>query len=253
MVTVKEIYDYIDKIAPFSLQMSYDNSGLIIGNGRCEVKKIIVALDVTKDVVDEAIEVGADLIISHHPIIFRAVKKIDPEDLVGKLLRGGVSVICAHTSFDSAKGGMNDILCEKLGLVPKCELSVEEGIPCGYVCEVEKATAKELGEKIKEVLGCGVLRYNDTGAEIRTVGVCSGSGGNFLGDVFEKGCDAYISGDIKHDVFVDAYNAGVVVFDAGHFATEDIFVEFICEKISGKFPDVSCAVAKSDRDLLTYL
>lgn len=258
MTTVRDIYNEIDRIAPFSLQESYDNSGLIIGNGANEVKRAEIALDVTEDIALDAVKSGTDLIITHHPIIFNPLKRIDTTTPLGILLAGNVSVISAHTNFDSAV--MNDILCEKIGLNIIEPLVVEDGTPIGYVCELEQETAvKDLAKRVKSALGNRVVRYNDLGStqkhadkRIMRVAVCSGSGGSLLGEVMAKGCDAYITGDVKHDVFIDAHNAGVCVFDAGHFHTENIFCEYMKNALAAEFDDVQFEIAKSNRDILEY-
>ena len=112
--------------------------------------------------------------------------------------------------------------------------------------------AKRLAEKIKAALGCEVVRFNDMGGSIETVAVCSGSGGSLLADVLANEVDAYITGDVKHDVFIDAYNAGLTVFDAGHFHTEDIFVDYMADKLKERFPELNVLRAPSDRDILSY-
>lgn len=250
MITVKDIYDYIDEIAPFSLQESYDNSGLIIGNMRSEVSKVLTALDVTNEIADEAIRVGAQLIVTHHPIIFRPVRSIDTSSHIAKLIANGISVIAAHTSFDSAL--LNDVLCGVTDLLPQQPLHVENGVKCGYVCCCDAVSAPVIARELKNSLGCSVVRYNDCGKSISKIAVCSGSGGDFLPDAIAHGCDAFITGDVKHSVFIDAHNAGITVFDAGHFHTENIFCDFLAAMLSEKFSDISCAVAESGRDILTY-
>lgn len=258
MITVKDIYDEINKIAPFSLQEGYDNSGLIIGNGNDSVSKVMIALDVTADIAYDAVEAGTDLIITHHPIIFNAIKRIDTGTPLGLLLSNGINVISAHTNFDSAV--MNDILCERIGLVPDEPLVIENGTPIGYICESKSEfTAKELADSVKQTLGNTVIRYNDlsrtsmhSDKKINRIAVCSGSGGSLLGEVISKGCDAFITGDVKHDVFIDAHNAGVCVLDAGHFHTENIFCEYMQKVLSEKLPEVEFTVAASNRDILSY-
>ncbi|WP_028510453.1 Nif3-like dinuclear metal center hexameric protein [Ruminococcus sp. NK3A76] len=252
MILVRDIYRYIDELAPFSAQAGYDNSGLVIGNPYYGVKTMLTALDITNDIIADAEELGAELIVTHHPPIFRAIKRIDTESPVGNLAMNGISVISAHTSFDSAKGGMNDILCERLGLTPDRPLAIEDGVPIGYICQCAATTPEEFADKIKAALNCEVVRYNDMGGSIETVAVCSGSGGSLLADVLANECDAYITGDIKHDVFIDAYNAGLTVFDAGHFHTEDLFTDFMAQKLSEKFPELTVLKAPSDRDVLSY-
>lgn len=253
MILVRDIYKYIDEIAPFSLQAGYDNSGLIVGNAYYGVKTVLTALDITNDIIADAEELGAELIVTHHPPIFRAIKRIDTETPIGSLMMNGISVISAHTSFDNAKGGMNDILCETLGLVPDRPLAVEDGVPVGYICSCAPISPEDMAEKIKAALGCDVVRYNDMGGKIETVAVCSGSGGSLLADALSNEVDAYITGDVKHDVFIDAYNAGLTVFDAGHFHTEDIFCDYMAEKLKERFPELTVIKAPGDRDILSYI
>jgi dinuclear metal center YbgI/SA1388 family protein len=251
MTTVGDIYNYINEIAPFSLQESYDNSGLCIGGRDCEVRRILVALDCTNEVADEAAKKQAELIVTHHPIIFRAIKQIDFKSTAGKLACGGTSVISAHTSFDSAV--MNDILCKRLGLTPIEPIVEENGVPFGCICEVSGISAADMSQIIKEKLGTGVIRCNDEGKPLTRIAVCSGSGGSFLSDVIAKGCDGYITGDVKHDVFIDAHNAGLTVFDAGHYHTENIFCEYMTAALSQKFPDISVNIAETNTDILKYI
>lgn len=258
MTTVRDIYDFINEIAPFELQESYDNSGLIIGNKNMGVENVQIALDVTTDIALDAVENCTELIITHHPIIFKALKRIDSNTPLGMLLSNDTSVISAHTNFDSAV--MNDILCEKLGLKTLEPLAVENGTPIGYVCDtVSEYSPKELAQKIKNALGNSVVRYNDLSkchvnndVGISKIAVCSGSGGSFLNDVINKGCDAFITGDVKHDVFIDGHNAGVTIFDAGHFHTENIFCEYMKKVLSEKFSDINFEVSASNRDILSY-
>lgn len=253
MATVKDIYYFLNEIAPFSLQEGYDNSGMLVGDFERPVKKILLALDITMQVANEAVSKNCDLVISHHPVIFNGLKKLEPNNPAVILAKGDVSAICMHTNFDSAVGGMNDILCEKLGLKPCESLAVENGVGIGYICELEsECSAKDLAKSIKDSLGNRVLRYNDTNKSIKKVGVCSGSGGSFLPVVIAKKLDGYITGDVKHDVFVDANNHNICIFDAGHFHTENIFYDYISSRLKERFSDLSIAQADENRDLLSY-
>lgn len=253
MVTVKNIYDLLNEIAPFSLQESYDNSGMLVGDFDRPVTKVLLALDITRQVAEEAVKSDCDLVISHHPVIFNGLKKLDSNNPAVILAKGDVSAICIHTNFDSAAGGMNDILCKMLRLVPSESLAVENGVPIGYVCELKNdCSAKCLAQSIKEKLGNTVVRYNDTQKKIKKVGVCSGSGGSFLPVLIAKKLDGYITGDVKHDVFIDANNHDISIFDAGHFHTENIFYNYITDKLTEKFPSLSVSVAKSNKDILSY-
>lgn len=253
MVTVKEIYDEINRIAPFSLQESYDNSGLLVGSEDKTVTKVLMALDITKDVAEEAVKSKCDLVISHHPVIFGGLKYLKPENPAVILATGGVNAICMHTNFDSAEGGLNDILCKKLGLIPDEPLTRENGHPTGYICTLEnEVMPTEMAKDIKNKLGNRVVRYIDTGKKMKRVAVCSGSGGSFLPAVIANKLDGYITGDVKHDVFIDAYNHGVCIFDAGHFYTESIFFDELADELTDKFPSLSITQAKSNKDIVSY-
>ena len=258
MTTVKDIYEHINGIAPYSWQESYDNSGLCVGDSDREVTKALIALDVTKDIIAQAQQEGAQLIITHHPVIFRALKSISSTSAVGMLLSSGISALSAHTNFDSAV--MNDILCKKLSLVPAGAICEENGVGMGCVCELEKEmTAKELADHVRSRLGNVVVRYNDLektaqykGKKLTRAAVCSGSGASFKGAAIAKGCDVLITGDVKHDVFIDAQNEGFCVMDAGHFHTENIFCEYMKNELSQHFKEVEFAVAQNNVDVVSY-
>lgn len=240
MTTVGDIFDLIDSFAPFSAQQSYDNSGICAGSRMQPVTKILTALDITCDVVREAAAKGCELVISHHPVIFRPLRTLSPDDPAVMLAASGISAICAHTSFDSAVGGMNDLLAEKLRLTVLEPLAFEEGKPIGYVCELsDELSASELASFCKQRLGCRVVRYTNTDNRIAKVGICSGSGGDLLVSALAKGCGALITGDVKHSCFIDAQNRGFCLIDAGHFYTENIFHEALAERIKAVHPELS--------------
>ncbi len=253
MTTVSDIYNMIEKLAPYSLQESYDNSGLNVGDMSAEVKSVLVALDCTAEVAREAVEKGFDLVLTHHPVIFRGLKTLSLENPAVILAAGGKNAISMHTNFDSAQGGMNDILCSMLGLVPGGALHEEHGVCCGYICDCGPVKVEKLAEKAKAVLGCKAVRFCGAQREVTRVGVCSGSGGSFLGDACERGCQALITGDVKHDVFVDAHNMGISVIDAGHFCTENIFCDFMVKALKERFPEIDAVTAESNYDIVEII
>lgn len=243
--TVRDIYGLIDGFAPFSEQQSYDNSGLCVGDMALPVTRILTALDITCEVACEAQEKGCELVISHHPVIFKPLRRLSPSDPAVMLAASGISAICAHTSFDSAKGGMNDLLAERLGLSVIEPLAFEEGKPIGYVCKLaDEADCTELAQLCKSRLGCISVRCSDSDRRIKKAAICSGSGGGLLDAAIAKGCDALITGDVKYSSFIDAKNRGFCLIDAGHFYTENIFHEMLAGRIAAAFPELTVIRSK---------
>lgn len=249
MITVKDIYDYIDSFAPFSQQQSYDNSGLCAGEPDMSVKRVLTALDITSKVVEEAKEKDCQLIISHHPVIFKGLKYLSMKNPAVALTSYGMAAVCAHTSFDSAQGGMNDILCSVLGFEILETLAYEEGKPIGYVCRLPlESSSARLASVCKKKLGCKAVRYTGAGGGITTVGVCSGSGGNLMDAAMAKGCQALITGDVKHSDFIAAENAGFCLIDAGHYYTENVFHRALANKLAEQFPELVIMQSESGKD-----
>lgn len=228
--TVKDIYSYIDSIAPFSTQCEWDNSGIIIGNPDAEVKKIGVVLDITCDAVEYAAENGIDLIVSHHPVIFRAIKTLYSNDPAFLLAKNGISAICAHTSLDAAKGGVNDVLAEALGFENITEFAESGELAIMRVAHTDEIGGEELAKLVSNKLStCSTLA--DSGKPIRKIALCGGSGGEYIGEVAAAGCDAFITGEAKHHHFLQALDCGVTMISAGHFETENPVTQVLAEKI----------------------
>ncbi len=230
---IKSIFDFLNEKFPVETACDFDNVGLLIGNKNRSVTKALVALDCTNSVVDEAIEKGAQLIITHHPVIFTPLKSIDAEGKIGKLLENKISVISMHTNFDQGENGVNDVLCQKIGLKNVKPLTAEDGYIL-KVGETDNLTADEFALKLKENLNATV-RFTDSGKRINRVMVCSGAGGGFLEDAVNAGADALVAADIKHSVFLEADEKGICLFDAGHFETEDIAVEPLKAMLQNEF------------------
>lgn len=248
-ITVGDIYGFINEIAPFSLQQSYDNSGICAGSKESPVSRVLTALDITGAVVDEAAEKGCELVLSHHPVIFRPLRTLSPENPAVKLAVKGIAAICMHTSFDSAEGGMNDILAAKLGLTVVEPLDMDEGKPMGYVCRADREySSRELAEHCKSALGCRAVRFTESGSNTSLIGICSGSGGSCVKAAIAKGCGALITGDVKHSDFVYASDSGFCLIDAGHYYTENIFHEDIARRLKERFPGLEVTAAESFPD-----
>ena len=232
--TVKNIYDFIDSIAPFEKQCEWDNSGLLIGNPCREISKIGVVLDITADAVKYAAERGIELIVSHHPVIFRPVKSLLDGDVSYMLAANGISAICAHTSLDCANGGVNDVLAETLGFKNPVPLSDSGEASMIRKVVIDETEADALAMLVADRLSTGV-QLADCGKTIDTVALCGGAGGDFISAVAESGCDAYITGEAKHHEFLAAKELGVTLIAAGHFETENPVVAVLANKIKENF------------------
>lgn len=232
--TVKDIYEYINSIAPFENQCEWDNSGFLVGCKDNEVKKIGVVLDITTASVDYAAKNGIDLIVSHHPVIFRAVKHFTDGDLPFALASKGISAICAHTNLDIAKGGVNDALAEILGFENVSLFADSGDLSMIRIAEIDETDGESLAKYVAEKLNAPV-RIADSGRKIRKVAFCGGSANEFVPDVAANGCDAYITGELKHHEFLDALEMGVTVITAGHFETENPVVAVLAEKLKNNF------------------
>ncbi len=219
MLTVQQVYDFINDRAPFETQVAYDNSGLLVGHPDTEVKGIHVALDVTNAAIDEAIANGANLIVTHHPMMFSPIKRLVETDcdarLLCRLIRAGIALISAHTNLDQAPGGMNDVLAATVGLT---DVQGEGFVRVGTL---KKAmTAQAFAAQVSEALGDVVRVMGDGAKQVTRVGLCSGSGSDEWPAAALMGADAFLTGEVKHHIALQAADSGVVLLEAGHHATE---------------------------------
>ena len=238
------IYGKLNSLAPFATQESWDNSGLLVGDPGAEVKTALVVLDITAEAVREAREIGAELIISHHPVIFHPLKKVESGSVVWELAQAGISAICAHTNLDMAQGGVNTCLAERLQLKNVRMLKEYEhsGLPEGLIGETGRPyTPEEFAAFVKDVLGCDGLKYVNGGKTITTVGLCGGAGADLTPDAAAQGAQAMVTADTKHNQLLDAEDMGITLVDAGHFFTEDVVVAPLMERLQNRFPEVKMA------------
>jgi dinuclear metal center YbgI/SA1388 family protein len=224
-VKLQEIIDYMNKTAPPELALEWDNSGLLIGRDGDDIKKILFCLDVTKDAAAEAVKTGADLIISHHPIIFKPLKNLTDPTLL-TLIRNNIAVFSAHTNLDAAL--LNDVLFERLGLTNKEDLC--EGI--GKAGDLPRPSAfLEFAESVKIKLGAAP-RCAGQEKTVRRAAVAGGAcgGEEFIIAARKKNCDVLVTGDVKHHAALFAAELDVNVIDATHGATEVIIIDELIKR-----------------------
>lgn len=248
MVTVKNINEYIDSFAPYNTQCSFDNCGFLVGQGDKEVDCVAVALDLTSEVLEKSIKAGAQLIITHHPVIFHAKKNIVDDDLILKTIQKGISVISAHTCFDIADGGVNDVLASLLGLKNVEKVPDRECIlPMSRIGETDEETdAVSFAKKVSRVLGSTVQLVKGT-KPVSKVAVCGGAGMSFMEDVMKMGADTYVTGEAKYNELLEAGEAGLNLIVAGHFETEYPSMKVICEKLEKEFPELKTVLIDQSR------
>ncbi|MCD8106389.1 MAG: Nif3-like dinuclear metal center hexameric protein [Oscillospiraceae bacterium] len=253
MTTVRDIYNYIDSFAPYRTQDSWDNSGLLVGDGDEPVTKALCALDASIPAILEAEKLGCQLILTHHPVIFDPLKSLDSTVPAALLFKKGIACISSHTNLDSAEYGISDMMVDKLGLknihkmvdVNRADPVTGRAVGYGAICECEGVmTPEELARLCKERFDCIAIKYVAGGRNIKTVGMISGAGGSYVTNAFEMGCDAYISGDVKQQDFIEAERLGITLIDAGHFETETIAMEYFKEKLGKQFTEVEFVVSK---------
>lgn len=255
-VTVQNIYDALDHLAPFETQMSFDNAGFLVGRGSREVQRILVALDITPEVVVEAGEMDAQLIVSHHPVIFQPVRALTDRDRTGEILLSlaerGIAAICAHTNLDAAQDGVNDCLARVLELNQVQLLTLDgtdrQGRTYGIgrigAAHTKGLSAGAYATFVKERLGAADVRYVDTGRPVERVAVGGGSCGSMLQDAARQGCDTFVTADVKYDVYLEARWLGINLMDAGHYSTEQVVCPMLVRALGSAFPDTKIRLSQ---------
>ena len=258
MTTVADILKFVETLAPRAMKMDWDNVGLLCGSKKIPVTRVLVALDPFEHVCDEAAAWGAELIVTHHPMIFRPLPNVTDETSIGRgimlLCRNDISAINAHTNLDQAPGGVNDVLAQTLGL-KNIQIIDPTGEPaygllrCG---EVNEQSLDSFLEHVKNALGCRGLRYVDGGKPVRKVAVGGGSCAGAMLDALDAGCDTFVTSDIKYNQFWDASDLGLNLIDAGHFPTENPIVAVLAEKLQNAFPDVEVKISEKHNDCMKF-
>ncbi|MDO5544983.1 MAG: Nif3-like dinuclear metal center hexameric protein [Eubacteriales bacterium] len=262
MTTVGEILTFLETLAPRSMKMDWDNVGLLCGGRNRPVTKVLVALDPFEGVCREAAQWCAELIVTHHPLIFSPLKTVTDETSVGRavqlLCANNISAINAHTNLDCAPGGVNDCLANTLVLrdvqviAPSGvdELGREWGLLRQGV--VESQPLSEFLAHVKAALHCEGLRYVDSGKPVHRVAVGGGACASELMDAVNAGCDTFVTADVKYNQFWDAHDLGLNLIDAGHFPTENPVVGLLAAKLATNFPDVTVKISETHRDCMKF-
>lgn len=250
MIKAAEIFQYINDIAPFDTAMSFDNVGILIGSREAESKRVLLALDASRAVIEEAKEKQAGIVITHHPVIFNPLKRLMEQSVPYAAARYGITIISAHTNLDVARGGVNDTLAGCIGVEP--EQFFDEDCALLGIIDTEM-TARGFAERIRDRMKLRGLRYTDCDHGIRKVMVSCGAGGSNIFLAAELGADAFVTGEIKHHEIVFANDNGIAVFDLGHFQSEDAVIPLLAQKLAGRFPETEFIVSENDNDGVSYL
>lgn len=234
MITVKDVFEYLNSLFPVNTAADYDNPGILIGDPQSRTDKVLISLDCTLDTVRAAKDNSCDLVVTHHPVIFTPLKNVLGGTAAYELIKSGISVISMHTNMDVGPGGVNDCLCRCIGLKDIKPADTAQG----YLLKsgsIETVSPDNFAALLKEKLG-GTVKYNCGGRPISRVLVCSGSGGDFISETADGGYDALVTADVKHHEFLAAADSGITIYDAGHFNTEDVVIEPLKEMLQNHFP-----------------
>lgn len=259
---IRQITDVIERYAPLSLQESYDNAGLIVGRPDDEVRRALLAVDVTEEVLDEAQREGCDLVITHHPIVFHALKRFNSADqvqrCVERAIRCGIALYACHTNLDSAPGGMSWRLASMLGIgvleVLQPTDPADGQVGFGVVGELPEATdTVAFLREMQRRLGVQVVRHSDIVTErVRRVAVCTGAGASLIGDARRAGAELYITADLKYNDFMTP-DLALTVADIGHFESEYCAIELIFDILSKNLCTFAVRKSVSSRNPVNYL
>lgn len=217
MITVLDVYNYMNRFAPFENAMSWDNVGLLVGDENALVTGCLLCLDVTKDAIEFALEHGANLIVTHHPVIFGGVNSVKSDSVIYQLIKNDISVISSHTNLDLAEDGVNYALADALKLTNQRPLENAGGL--GRVGDLEEEMSPlEFATFMKKNLPTEKVHYTNYDKKIKTVAVVGGEGSDYAFVCPEA--QAYVSGEIKHHIFVEAQNREKQIFAVGHYHSE---------------------------------
>ena len=264
-ITVQHVMSIMERLAPRRLAEDWDNPGLLVGSPEQEVTGIITCLDVSDTVLQQALAHGANLIISHHPLIFHAQKAIRTDQplggLLAKLLQNNIAVFAAHTNLDIAEGGVNDVLAQKIGLEKLASFVITNQDPDGTTHSLGRTgylpqpmTIADFAAHVREALPCTHLRYTDAGPRpVRKIALCSGAGAEYIARAARLGADCYLTGDVRYHDAQHAAALGIHLIDAGHFATEFPIAAALAARLRGELPDVPVYEDTESSDFFDFL
>ncbi len=248
-MNAKQLYQKLTDAIPESLREPWDNDGIMCcADGSLEINRVLVALDVTEEIVDDAIERGFDLIVSHHPLIFKPISSLDEENHVArkliKLVGSGISVFSFHTRADKMVGGVNDRLTDIIGMDDVTPFG--EG-DLGRIGTIEEPMElQDFAYRIKQLIGSDIIRYSDGFNDVYRVALVGGDGKGYVKAAIEAGADTYISGRIGYNVMEEAAEMGINLIEAGHFFTEQNITEFFRELLLDFDPSLYVEIADSN-------
>ena len=259
MITIRDLYTFLDRKCPRSLACAWDNDGMMCAaDADRPVKKILCVLDVTERTIEEAVEEGCDCMVSHHPLIFNPLSAVSAgadgnitAERVIRLLQSDISVMSFHTRLDAAEGGVNDTLCRKLGLAPLGTFGTN-GETLGRIAEYAAPLPfASFCAQIKAVLGTPVLHAVSARKPVRKLAVLGGSGKDDWEAALAAGADTYLTGTMSYNTFLDAKTSGLNVVAAGHFYTERPVTETLAAWITAEFPDTEVVVSSAPCEVLS--
>ena len=250
LATVNDLVELLEELMPSNLAEDWDNVGLMLGRKGKTVKKILLALDLSKEVVEQAVAQKIDLIVTHHPAIFKKLKRVVDndwqQDLLLTLAENGIAVYSAHTNLDCVSTGVNDVLAKLLKLEDIEVLDDSNGL--GRIGVVEEASLVEYAQAVKAALIADYVVIGDAGKQVRKVAVCGGAGSDLIDLALAKGADTLVTGDVKYHSAQQAVFSGLNIIDAGHQPTELPVLEKLADRLSLRFVerhmDVVVNVAK---------
>lgn len=253
MSKVFEIENCLEAYIPSTLAASWDNVGLLVGDRMAEVTKILIAVDITDSVISEAVEKGCNMIISHHPVIFDPLKSVLADSLtsgrVFKLVSLGIAAICIHTPLDIVAGGMNDKLCEKCAITDTKNIILDDVAVGKMGFSQAPMDVTEFAQSVKTAIGAPSVTFYDSHKHVNNVAVVSGSGAFILNEAKRLGCDTVLTGEAKHNQFVDAKDLEINLVCAGHYHTELWGLDLVADRLTQDFPNIRLIRACSTNDL----